>query len=70
MQRVPLNSSTIESAGYDVNQQLLEIEFTSGGIYQYLNVPQNVATGFFNASSHGQYFHKHIRNVYRTRKVK
>ena len=70
MQRVPLNSSTIASAGYDVNQRLLEIEFISGGVYQYFNVPESIATGFFNASSHGKYFHDHIRNVYRTSKVR
>lgn len=70
MERITLNSSTIESAGYNGDQQLLEIEFKSGSVYQYFDVPESVSTGFFNASSHGKYFNDYIRNVYTTSKVR
>jgi hypothetical protein len=62
-------SSNINSIGYDSATRLLEIEFNSGGVYQYLNVPENVYSGLMAASSHGQYFHRNIKSVYSYQKV-
>ncbi len=39
MQREPVQSSNIRSVGYDLDEQLLEIEFENGNIYQYFAVP-------------------------------
>ena len=70
MERVPVSSSNIRSVGYDKETQMLEIEFDGGGIYQYLNVPEHVYSNLMSASSKGSYFHRHIRNRYRFRKVR
>jgi hypothetical protein len=40
--RKPVSSSNISSIGYDPKSQTLEIEFHSGGIYQYDGVAQNL----------------------------
>ena len=40
--RDPVKSSTIASIGYDRNSRILEIEFQSGVITQFLDVPENV----------------------------
>jgi hypothetical protein len=48
----------------------LEIEFTDGGIYQYFSVPAHVHEGLMRASSKGSYFHDHIKERYRFRKVR
>ena len=69
MIRTKVSSSNIASIGYDSSLQTLEIEFHSGGIYQYFSVPQSVHAGFMNASSHGTYFHDHIKDVYSYRKI-
>lgn len=69
MQRRPVNSSNIASVGFDPDRNVLEIEFKSGGIYQYLDVPQIVFNNLERASSVGRYFSEHIRDQYRTIKI-
>lgn len=69
MIRQVVQSSNLKSVGYDPAGQLLEIEFQSGGVYQYQGVPETVYTGLMAASSLGAYFHEHIRNKYPYRKV-
>lgn len=57
MQRKYVQSSDIASIGYDANLNILEIEFLSGGVYQYLSVSENIFHEIMSASSHGSYFH-------------
>jgi hypothetical protein len=60
MFRQPVNSSNLRSVGYMGG--ILEIEFHSGGVYQYFNVPESIYLGLMAASSHGIYFHMFIKN--------
>ena len=69
MNRTPVTSTNINSIGYDPQSAVLEVEFTSGDIYQYLDVPEHLYQRFFNASSHGQFLNDHIRYNYRYQKV-
>lgn len=69
MNRQPVESADIKSIGYDSETQTLEIEFHSGGIYQYLDVPDSVFSNLMNADSKGKYFHKYVKNVYSYRKL-
>ena len=69
MERQPVTSSDVESIGYDGISETLEIEFHSGGIYQYFGVPESIYSGLMKARSHGSYFHQHIRDKYRYRKI-
>lgn len=61
MNRTPVSSSSLASVGYDPENMVLEIEFYSGGIYQYFNVPESVYDGLTNADSHGKYFDVYIK---------
>ena len=45
MERQYVSSSNIASIGYDPDNQVLEIEFLSGAVYQYYDVPQSVYDG-------------------------
>ena len=71
MERETVRSSNLASIGYDEINNILEIEFNHGGIYQYLNVPLDVYEELINANSHGSYFSANIRNNtrYKTRKL-
>lgn len=64
MDRQPVSSSNISSIGYDETSQTLEIQFHSGGIYQYFGVPEYVHIELLQAPSIGSYFARNIRNVY------
>lgn len=69
MIRKHVKSSNIQSAGYDPESGILEIEFKGGAVYQYFDVPERVYDAFMQASSAGSYFHRHIKNTYRWRKM-
>ena len=70
MMRKPVNSSNLESVGYEPSSKTLEIEFNSGGVYQYSGVPPQAYSGLMNAASHGKYFHQNIKDRYTTVKIK
>lgn len=70
MNRTPVQSSQIKSVGYDEADHVLEVEFVSGGVYQYRpsgrhpdGVPADVATGLLTADSVGTYFGQHVKTA-------
>lgn len=64
MRRDKVASSVISSVGYDPIESLLEIEFATGVVYHYLEVPDSVYRAFVAASSKGEYFNSIIRDHY------
>ena len=62
MERKPVNSSTIKTAGWE--DGTLELEFASGGIYQYEHVPKEVFDSFMGSESKGHFFQADIRPSY------
>ncbi|MCW3494549.1 KTSC domain-containing protein [Microbacterium sp. SSM24] len=64
MKRRPLASGAIASAGYDPALAVLELEFTSGEVYQYYAVPPSVHRALLQAESAGRFFRDSIRDVY------
>jgi KTSC domain-containing protein len=69
MERQQVSSSNIRSIGYDATNETLEVEFHSGGVYQYLNVPEPVYSELMSASSKGSYLNSQIKTRYQFRKV-
>ena len=64
MKRVPVKSSNLAAVGYDERNKTLEIEFNSGGIYQYFEVEKTIFDGLMNAESHGRFFNQNIKGQY------
>lgn len=64
MDRSAVQSSNVVSAGYDEATQTLEVEFRQSGIYQYYNIPPQLAQQFLEASSKGQFLNIYIKNSY------
>ena len=64
MRRKPVSSSVIASVGYAARSKLLEIEFVSGRIYQYLDVERETHDAFLEAPSMGTFFNAHIKDEY------
>lgn len=69
MNREPVESSDLSSVGYDPSTKTLEIEFNSGGVYQYFDVPKDTHSELMSAPSKGKHFHKFIKNAYQYQKV-
>ena len=64
MQRYSVASSNIASVGYDAATETLEVEFLSGSVYQYYNVPQNMYDQLMKAGSKGKFLNVYIKNGY------
>lgn len=64
MERTPVTSTDILSVGYDQDQEILEIEFIRGAVYQYSGVPIGVYEGILTADSKGKFFHANIKKAY------
>lgn len=62
MHRVPVESSSIDSVGYE--KEVLEVCFRNGGLYQYLDVPESVLASLMHADSKGRFFNQQIRGRY------
>jgi hypothetical protein len=63
VERLPVESSTAVSVGYDEPTQTLEVEFKSG-VYQYYNVPQVIYEQMMATESIGKFIHAYIKPTY------
>ncbi len=69
MRRTPVTSTDLRSVGYDHEVSILEVEFRSGGVYQYANVPRHIYEEMMKAESQGSYFNTQIRDRYSSAKI-
>lgn len=69
MNRIPVSSSNVAAVGYDQTTLTLEVEFHSGSVYQYFDVPAPVYQGLMSAGSVGSYLSQNIKNSYRYSKL-
>ena len=65
----PVQSSNIDSVGYDPEKKILELRFKGGGLYAYKGVPQTEHDGLMTSDSIGSYFHANIKNAYKFEKL-
>lgn len=63
MERTPVESGTVRSIGYA--DGTLEIEFLTGSVYQYFDVPESIHQALLSADSHGGFFNQQIRGHFR-----
>lgn len=64
MNRTPVESSMVRSVGYDPVDERLEVEFTSGSIYVYMGVPEQIFREMMAAESKGRYMRDYILDQY------
>jgi KTSC domain len=70
MERKKVNASNMRSIGYDSKEQILEIEFSNGGVYQYSRVPQEVYRRLCAAPSPRSYFEDNIQESYSNKRIR
>ena len=61
MRAAMVESSTLATVAYDEACQLLQLEFSSGAVYEYFSVPLTVYEALLAAPSKGRYFNQTIR---------
>ncbi len=60
-----VNSSNVESIGYDNNSKEVYVRFLTGGEYIYHGVSKEVFKKLEQASSKGKFINKEIKEIYR-----
>jgi len=70
MQHVPVDSTTLASAGHDAKSAVLELQLRSGAVYQYFSVPHGVYQNLLGAPSKGAYFNHNIRGRYPYQRIR
>ena len=70
MERRRVNASNIRSVGYDAAQQLLEIEFSGGGIVQYSGVSPEVHRQFLASPSPGSFYQDKIDENFPSKRIR
>lgn len=65
----PMPSSVIRRFTYDPVSRDLVVEFVTGRVYLYSDVPQDEADAFRAAFSKGRYFNARIRDRYSAREL-
>jgi hypothetical protein len=61
MNVITVESTTLSTIAYDDARNRLQLEFCSGAIYPYFDVPAAVHADLLRATSKGTYFHRMIR---------
>ena len=69
MRRYPVLSSAIRAVGYDQGTHTLEVEFRSGSVYDYEDVPPEEVLGLLESDSLGRYFATTIRPNHAARRA-
>jgi hypothetical protein len=70
IERQPVQSTVLAAVGYNPAKRFLEIEFHSGAIYRYLEVPEEIHRRLLAAESKGHFFGANIRDKFRSERVR
>lgn len=63
-------SSNVDRVAYEDESQTLTVYFKRGGVYEYDNVPEDVALQLCNAPSVTQFLNTDIKSNYQFRRLR
>ena len=70
MRITAVESTTLAAVAYDQTLTLLQLEFCSGAVYQYFDVPDAVHQALLQSPSKGSYFNQTIRSRFSYRRIR
>lgn len=68
MTRIPVASSNLKSVGYE--NGILEVEFHSGWVYQYLHTNEDLFKALLAAPSKGVFLDRNIKGKYPYQRIR
>jgi len=69
VKRISVASDMMNSVRYDSASGILEVEFSSGSVYEYLDVPPDHYAALLVATSKGRFFNARTRGAFLFRRV-
>lgn len=67
--RIQVYSSNVSSVGYDPIENILEVEFKNGTVYQYFDVPEDIYLEMMHADSVGKYLNNTVKGKFQYTKI-
>ena len=63
-------ASTMASAiGYDSDNEVLQIEFNSGEVYQYSDIDEDTWEDLYSSNAVGKYYNQYIKGRYQSQRI-
>ncbi|AFZ23124.1 hypothetical protein Cylst_0797 [Cylindrospermum stagnale PCC 7417] len=66
---LPVSSSMAYAVGYNSDEQILQVEFQSGAVYQYSEVDAQTWEDLHSADSIGRFFNQEIKGIFDCERV-
>ncbi|MGB3655224.1 MAG: KTSC domain-containing protein [Rivularia sp. (in: cyanobacteria)] len=66
---LPVASPMASAIGYDSENEVLQIEFNSGAVYQFSDVDEDTWEDLYTSEAVGRYFNQNIKGRYQSQRV-
>ncbi|MBD2306850.1 KTSC domain-containing protein [Chroococcidiopsis sp. FACHB-1243] len=69
LKMLPVRSTIATSIGYDCNDRILQVEFSSGSVYQYADVEPETWEALQETNSLGRFYNNNIKGQYDCQRI-
>lgn len=67
--RIPVRSLDVKSAGYDNATGTLEVELRDLRVFRFFGVPSALYGGFMSTDSHGEFYSRFIKEDFECQRI-
>jgi len=66
---LPIASTMANAIGYSPENEVLQIEFNSGAVYEYSDIDEGTWEDLYTSDAVGRYFNQNIKGRYQSRRI-
>ena len=66
---LPVASTMASAIGYDSDNEVLQIEFNSGAVYQYSDIDEDTWEDLYSSNAIGKYYNQYIKGKYQSQSI-
>ena len=66
---LPVASTMASAIGYDSENEVLQIEFNSGAVYQYSDIDEHTWEDLHSSDAVGRYYNQYIKGKYQSQRI-
>ncbi|MGD1913603.1 MAG: KTSC domain-containing protein [Rivularia sp. (in: cyanobacteria)] len=66
---LPVASNMANAIGYDSENEVLQIEFNNGAVYQYSDIDEDTWEDLYTSEAVGRYFNQKIKGKYLSQRI-
>ena len=66
---LPVTSGMASAIGYNSNNEVLQVEFNNGAVYQYSDIDEDTWNDLYTSEAVGKYFNQNIKGKYLSQRI-